>query len=86
MGSTWSSRFRLPLSPASTISGTLKPNDSEWAMVSDPDSVTTAAEVIEPRLDGAGISVGIVVARFNELFTTHLLRACRRELRPAWGA
>ncbi len=47
----------------------------------DPDSPTTAGEVIEPTLDGAGLTVGIVVARFNELFTTHLLRACRRELR-----
>ncbi len=50
-------------------------------MVSDPDAATTAGEVIEPQLDGAGISVGIVVARYNEFLTTHLLRACRRELR-----
>ena len=50
-------------------------------MASDQDPATTDGEVIEPLLDGAGLSVGIVVARFNEFFTTHLLSSCRRELR-----
>ncbi|MDE2989560.1 MAG: 6,7-dimethyl-8-ribityllumazine synthase [Chloroflexota bacterium] len=50
-------------------------------MASNQEPSPTDGEVIEPRLDGAGLSVGIVAARFNEFFTTHLLRACRRELR-----
>ncbi len=39
------------------------------------------ADVIDPPLDGAGVRVGIVVARFNEFFTRHLLDACVRQLR-----
>jgi 6,7-dimethyl-8-ribityllumazine synthase len=38
-------------------------------------------EVIDPPLDGAGLSVGIAAARFNEFFTKHLLDACLRDLR-----
>ncbi|MBM4437110.1 MAG: 6,7-dimethyl-8-ribityllumazine synthase [Actinobacteria bacterium] len=39
------------------------------------------ATLIEPELRGAGLRVGVAVARFNELFTKHLLEGCLRELR-----
>lgn len=39
------------------------------------------ARTIDPRLDGTGLCIGIVAARFNEFFVGHLLSACRRELR-----
>ena len=39
------------------------------------------ARTIDPKLDGAGLCIGIVAARFNEFFVGHLLSSCRRELR-----
>ncbi|HEU4621324.1 MAG TPA: 6,7-dimethyl-8-ribityllumazine synthase [Burkholderiaceae bacterium] len=37
-------------------------------------------DVVEPDLDGAGLRVGIVRSRFNELHTKALLHACLAEL------
>ncbi len=37
-------------------------------------------EIIEAPPDGAGLRVGIVAARFNRFFTSHLLDACLHEL------
>tara|TARA_Y100000758_G_C15799437_1_gene330305 strand:- start:11 stop:517 length:507 start_codon:yes stop_codon:yes gene_type:complete len=39
------------------------------------------ALVIDPPLEGAGLRVAIVAARFNEFFVGHLVEACQRELR-----
>ncbi|HCU73237.1 MAG: 6,7-dimethyl-8-ribityllumazine synthase [Chloroflexi bacterium] len=39
------------------------------------------AIVIDPLLEGAGLRVAIVAARFNEFFVGHLVEACQRELR-----
>ena len=38
-------------------------------------------DLIDPSLDGAGVRVGVVVARYNEFFTGHLLDACVWQLR-----
>lgn len=46
----------------------------------DPDLLEPDAEVIEPKLDGSTLSIGIAVARYNEFITTHLLNACQRQL------
>ena len=43
--------------------------------------VDNGARTIDPKLDGAGLCIGIVAARFNEFFVGHLLSSCRRELR-----
>ena len=37
--------------------------------------------MVEPALDGVGLSIGVAVSRYNEFFTNHLLRGCQRELR-----
>lgn len=49
-------------------------------MVSEHDQEARGTEILEPSLDGVGLSVGIAVSRYNEFVTTHLLRACQREL------
>ncbi len=38
------------------------------------------ANIIDPQPHGAGVRVGMAVARYNEFFTRHLLDACVRQL------
>ncbi len=49
--------------------------------MSEHDHEAPDTEVVEPSLDGIGLSIGIAVSRYNEFVTAHLLRACQRELR-----